>query len=175
MRVRSAVEADVDRMLELMIGLAKYEGYFDAFSVTRESILDKGFRPSALFDTLVVEIDGCVVAYAVTYVIPWTYTLRPKVVLKELFVDVEFRASGAGRLLFNAVVDKARQLGSNEVAWTVLTGNEKAEQFYRKLGGRPDEKWNNWMFKVDSRCPSRLSGGASATVASPSCSNDRAL
>lgn len=149
MRVRLAEERDVDRLLELMRGLARFEEYIDDFAVTRESVLEHGFGEERLFTALVSEQDDDLVGMAVVYTIPWTYTLRPKVVLKELFVEESARNLGAGKALMAAVVSHARSIGAAEVIWTVMDGNSAAEGFYRSLGASPDLKWNNWSLNLD--------------------------
>ncbi len=149
MRVRLAEERDVDRLLELMRGLAWFEEYIDDFAVTRESVLEHGFGEERLFTALVSEQDDDLVGMAVVYTIPWTYTLQPKVVLKELFVEESARNLGAGKALMAAVVSHARSIGAAEVIWTVMDGNSAAEGFYRSLGASPDDKWNNWALSLD--------------------------
>ncbi len=137
MFVREATQADVNRMLELMTKLAKFEDYIDGFAVTKESVLNNGFGPNACFHTIVVEDADRVIGLAVTYVVPWTYSLRPpKLVLKELFVEEGERGSGAGRLLFDAVVNRAHELGSDEIAWTVFFWKQQGRAFL------PRCRWN---------------------------------
>lgn len=150
MHVRLAVPEDTDRLLELMEGLARYEDYIDQFAVTRESILEHGFGDRRLFTAFVAEHGDDLVGMAVTYPIQWTYTLRPKLVLKELFVVEAARNMGAGKALMAAVTAHARSIGASEVIWTVMTGNAAAESFYRSLGGLPDRKWNNWTLNLDT-------------------------
>lgn len=149
MRVRLAERTDVDRLLELMRGLARFEEYIDDFAVTRESVLDHGFGEGRLFTAFVAEEDDDLVGMAVAYTIPWTYTLRPKVVLKELFVVEAARNLGAGKALMAAVVSHARSIDAAELIWTVMEGNREAEGFYRSLGASPDHKWNNWSLNLD--------------------------
>ena len=149
MLVRLAVPEDTDRLLELMIGLAKYEEYIDEFAVTRESILEHGFGDERLFTAFVAEHDDNLVGMAVTFPIHWTYTLRPKLVLKELYVDEAARSLGAGKALVEAVTAHAKSMNAAEVIWTVMTGNTAAEYFYRSLGASPDSKWNNWTLNLD--------------------------
>ena len=150
MHVRPAVPEDTDRLLELMRGLARYEDYIDQFAVTRESILDHGFGDERLFTAFVAEHENDLIGMAVTYPIHWTYTLRPKLVLKELFVVDSARNMGAGKALMVSVIAHARSMGASEVIWTVMTGNAAAEKFYRSLGGLPDRKWNNWTLRLDT-------------------------
>lgn len=149
MRVRLAERTDVDRLLELMRGLARFEEYIDDFAVTRESVLEHGFGEGRLFTAFVAEEDDDLVGMAVAYTIPWTYTLRPKVVLKELFVVEAARNLGAGKALMAAVVSHARSIDAAELIWTVMEGNREAEGFYRSLGASPDHKWNNWSLNLD--------------------------
>ncbi|GAB5373846.1 MAG: hypothetical protein AcusKO_03080 [Acuticoccus sp.] len=85
---------------------------------------------------------------AVTYVVPWTYTLRPKLVLKELFVAEGGRGRGIGRSLMECVRGQAREVGADHFSWTVMKGNTRAEAFHRALGGRPDAKWENWVAEI---------------------------
>ena len=151
MRVRSAEKRDVDRLLELMRGLARFEEYIDDFAVTRESVLEHGFGDARLFTAFVAEQDDDLVGMAVVYTIPWTYTLSPKVVLKELFVEEEARNSGVGKALMAAVISHAESIGAAELIWTVMDGNREAEGFYRTLGTSPDLKWNNWSLRLPAK------------------------
>lgn len=151
MRVRLAEPGDVDGLLELMRGLARFEEYIDDFAVTRESVLEHGFGEGRLFTAFVAEEEDDLVGMAVVYTIPWTYTLRPKVVLKELFVVEAARNLGAGKALMAAVVSYARSIDAAELIWTVMEGNREAEGFYRSLGASPDLKWNNWSLNLDTK------------------------
>ena len=150
MRVRLAVPKDADRLLELMRELARFEDYINEFAVTRESILEHGFGDALLFTAIVAEHEDDLVGMAVTYPILWTYTLRPKLVLKELYVVEAARNMGTGKALMEAVISHARSIGAAEIIWTVMSGNTAAEGFYRSLGGYSDSKWNNWVLSLDA-------------------------
>jgi len=151
MQVREARPDDADRLFELMQGLAKFEDYFDAFSVSKDSIRRYGFGDGALFKAFVAEAGERVCGMAITYVVPWTYTLRPKLVLKELFIEDDARSRGAGKKLFAAIANYAESIGAGEVVWTVMAGNTLAEQFYQSVGGTPDPKWQNWTLSLEGR------------------------
>ena len=149
MRVRLAVPKDADRLLELMRELARFEDYINEFAVTRESILEHGFGDALLFTAIVAEHEDDLVGMAVTYPILWTYTLRPKLVLKELYVVEAARNMGTGKALMEAVISHARSIGAAEIIWTVMSGNTAAEGFYRSLGGYSDSRWVNWSMCLD--------------------------
>ena len=146
--VRDYEQADTAALLDLMQSLAQFEGYIDEFAVTKAELIEHGLGPDALFHAFVAEKHGTLVGMAVTYIVPWTYTLRPRLVLKELYVAEQARGTGTGRALMAKVLDRAVALDADTVAWTVMDGNTAAEYFYRSLGGRPDQKWNNWKLCV---------------------------
>ena len=91
--IRRAAAPDASQLLALMRGLARFEGYDDRFAVIEEALLERGFSPDRPpeFTAWVAELHGALVGYAVIYVIPYTFDLRPTVVLKELFIDERAR------------------------------------------------------------------------------------
>ncbi|NRP19621.1 hypothetical protein LPJGGPFB_02878 [Ensifer adhaerens] len=148
--VRPFDHRDVPKVLELMRGLAVFEGYIDRFAVTEQDLIDHGLCDTPRFGVLVAELDGRVIGIAVHYAIPWTYDLKPTVVLKELFVEDGARSSGAGAALIAALKRHAAAIGAPRINWTVLAGNEPAKRFYRRQGGSPDELWEPWTMATSS-------------------------
>ncbi len=147
--VREFCASDGPQLLELMRKLAQFEGYLDQFEVTVESLVQNGLGPEATFNAFVAAIDAAegeatLLGMAVTYVVPWTFSLTPNLVLKELFVTSDARGRGVGRMLFAAVIEQARQIGAGRIRWTVLANNESAKKFYRSFGARADPEWENW-------------------------------
>lgn len=142
-RVREALRTDIPELLRLMRELAQFEGYAEAFAVTARELEERGFSEQPQFRArLAVEGEpGRVAGMAVYYVIPFTYDLRPTLVLKELYVDAEWRGAGVGAQLLRAVAGDARRLGCGRMRWDVMKGNEAAEGFYRRLGGKRESYW----------------------------------
>ena len=132
-----------------------FEGYADRFAVTESDLIQRGLSPSsdAQFIAWVAEQDVTLLGYAVIYVIPFTFDLRPTVVLKELFVSQSVRESGYGKELFAAVIDYARGIDARLVRWQVLPSNEKAKGFYRRQGGEIDVGWESWVLDVAGSMP----------------------
>lgn len=149
--IRRAVASDASQLLSLMRGLARFEGYDDRFAVTVEALLERGFSPDRApeFTAWVAELDGVLVGYAVIYVIPYTFDLRPTVVLKELFIDERARGRNFGHGLMNAVIEHARTLNARLIRWQVLPDNTAAQNFYRRHGAGVDADWENWFIDLD--------------------------
>lgn len=150
--IRLATACDVAPLHELMLDLAAFEGYSDEFAVSADDLLRLGFRPDHEpdFDCVVAEMNGALAGYALTYVIPFTYDLRPSVVLKELFVRPEFRSQGLGSQLFATVVEQSRVRNARLLRWQVLPSNHSAKRFYLRHDGRPDRQWESWVRVLDN-------------------------
>ncbi|WP_029040670.1 GNAT family N-acetyltransferase [Cucumibacter marinus] len=143
--VRPFTRPDVPQLHDLMLALADFEGY--DLAVTPDDIIKRGLGTSPQFEALVAHREGSdmLLGMAVTYLIPYTYSLKPTMVLKELYVTEEARGAGVGEALFNAVKARAAAGDCGQLIWTVVPWNEKAKLFYAKLGGRPEEQWQSWV------------------------------
>jgi GNAT superfamily N-acetyltransferase len=149
--IRRAVADDAPQLLALMRKLAQFEGYDDRFAVTVKDLLERGFssqRPPE-FTAWLAELDGAPVGYAVIYVIPFTFDLRPTVVLKELFIDEAARGRRFGHELMSAVIAHARSLGARLIRWQVLPDNAAAKSFYGQHRAEMDGAWENWFIDLD--------------------------
>ena len=151
MIVRPARASDVPQLLALMHALAEFEGYRDRFAVTETDLVERGFaaqREPQFQAWVAANASDQLVGYALTYLIPFTFDLRPTMVLKELFVAAEHRSSGVGRELYTAVLDHGRAVGARLLRWQVLPGNEAAIRFYRSFGATIDAAWDNWVLEL---------------------------
>ena len=149
--VRPFTPDDIDAVWHLMRALAVFEGYIDDFAVTPEDLLASGFGPAPPFGILVAVKDGAIAGIAVHYRIPWTYDLRPVLVLKELFVAEAFRGQGVGLTLFAGLRVHAKEIGASALRWTVLPGNTAAKRFYAGQGGARDVAWEHWTLPLPAR------------------------
>ena len=147
--IRPFERRDVGAVLVLMRALAVFEGYADKFRVTEADIVEHGLGPSPRFGVFVAEVDGAIVGIAVHYLTPWTYDLKPVVVLKELYVAEAARGMSVGHALVKRLRDHAVGIGASAIKWTVLQSNMPAKAFYRSLDGRADEMWELWQMTID--------------------------
>lgn len=150
--IRPFATRDVPALFELMKALARFEGYIDGFSVTEDILYQALTEKRPAFTAFVAEQQCTLVGYAVCYTIPFTYDLRPTVILKELYVSKAARGTGAGQALFDRVKLAAQTEGAARLQWLVLPDNHAAKQFYVKQGGKVDPNWEHWELPVLSPC-----------------------
>ncbi|WP_244160629.1 GNAT family N-acetyltransferase [Phytopseudomonas punonensis] len=141
-------------LLELMRELAEFEDYLDDFKIDEQALLSRAFGPHAQCEVLVADLDGNVAGYAVVLEIPFTFDLRPTLLLKELYIRERHRRTGLGQALMQRVAMLAQRKGARRLKWDVLRGNERAQAFYGRLGGKPDSKWV--AYRMDRQAIERL-------------------
>ena len=126
--VRSFDKADVPELIQLMRGLARFEGYIDDFRVAEQDLIEHGLGSQRRFEAFVAQESGAgpLLGMAVVYLIPWTYDLRSTMVLKELFVTDAARGRGLGKALMKHVARRAAEQGCPRLLWTVLHSNNAA-------------------------------------------------
>lgn len=150
--VRRAGQHDATALLALMRELARFEGYLDQFSVSEKDLLERGLGDTSQqeFTAFVAESgNGALLGHALVYMVPFTFDLRPTLVLKELYVDSSTRGTGIGQALMATVMVEGKTQGCARLKWDVLPGNLPAQAFYRSLGGAPDTHWQGWIRCLD--------------------------
>lgn len=139
--IRHFEQRDVVKLLNMMKQLATFEDYIDDFKVTEDYLSCHGLGENKQFYALVAEVDGKVSGYACYYFIPFTYHLKPKMILKELFISDGARGLGLGGQLFEALKREAQKQACCQIEWTVLPENDQAQAFYQKHAAAHDDKW----------------------------------
>lgn len=146
--VRRARTSDSTKLLVLMRELARFEGYIEQFCVTEDDLLERGLCDGSsqqFFAFVAAAGNGELLGYALVYVVPFTFDLRPNLILKELYIKETTRGVGIGHALMAAVLGFANELGCGRLKWDVLPGNTAAQAFYRSIGGAPDTDWESWI------------------------------
>lgn len=134
-QIRRAVPGDAEAIIGLINELSAFVED-PPTRLTAEDIRADGFGPDAWFDCLVVEQDGRLCGYAITYPGFSTDHGGRGVHLADLYVDPALRGGGLGRALMAAVARDALSRGAVWVVWDVWVKNHTAEAFYTAIGGQ---------------------------------------
>lgn len=140
--IRRARKEDCPRILELIKGLALYEKAPDEVTVAPEHFEESGFGPSPVWWAFVAEADGHVVAFALWYIRYSTWKGQ-RMYLEDIYVEPEMRGHKIGAMLFERLIEEAKELGLHGMVWQALDWNEPALNFYRKYGATLDYEWVN--------------------------------
>jgi GNAT superfamily N-acetyltransferase len=141
--IRKAVEADCDRMMELIQELAVYEKEPEAVTVSKEHFEQSGFGPNPVWWAFVAEMDGQVQGFALYYIRYSTWKGQ-RMYLEDLLVTEALRGRGAGKMLVDRLLEECKTKGYSGLVWQVLEWNEPAINFYKKFSGvKFDKEWVN--------------------------------
>ena len=139
--IRAATPDDVGAMLALMYELAEFEKLTHLFIATEDGLRDAlfGARPSA--EAIVAERDGKMIGYALFFHNYSTFLGRRGLYLEDLYVQPTERGTGLGSkmLRYLAALAVERQCGRFE--WSVLDWNQRAIDFYQKMGATVLPDW----------------------------------
>jgi GNAT superfamily N-acetyltransferase len=151
--IRKATGADSKAVIELIIGLAKFEHLKPPDSRAKIRLV-KDIFGRKLAEVFVATLGGTFVGYALFFYTYSSFLARPTLYLEDIFVRDNSRRLGVGRALFMRCVEEAARHGCGRVEWQVLTWNWKAMKFYEKLGARKVEDFR--LFRLDRERMRRL-------------------
>lgn len=138
--IRKAEERDVSGILRLVKELATFEREPLAVINTEERMLSDGFGKNPSFISFVAEADNEMAGMAVFYFAYSTWKGR-YIYLDDIIVTEKFRKHGVGKLLFDKIIEFAKENNANQLRWHVLNWNEPAIHFYEKYKADMDPDW----------------------------------
>ncbi len=145
--IRKARKEDCPRLLELIKELAVYERAPEDVTVTLEHFEESGFGKKPVWWTFVAEADGVILGFALYYIRYSTWKGQA-MYLEDILVTEKARGNGIGKMLFDRLIEEAREKKFNRIIWQVLEWNEPAINFYKKYNASMDGEWLNCSLYV---------------------------
>ena len=132
--IRKAVKEDCKRLMELIHELAVYEKAPDEVTVSLAHFEESGFSENPVWWAFVAEADGMVQGFGL-YFIRYRTWKGQYMFLEDFIVAEEFRGKGIGKLLFDRLIEEAKERRFKGMVWQVFDWNEPAINFYKKYDG----------------------------------------
>ena len=146
-KIRRAIKEDCPRLLELVQELATYERAPDEVTVTLEHFTESGFGEKPVWWAFVAEVERKIAGFALYYVRYSTWKGQA-MYLEDILITTDMRGKGIGKLLFDRLIEEAREKKFNRIIWQVLDWNEPAINFYKKYNADIDAGWLNCSIYV---------------------------
>ncbi|MGH2646894.1 MAG: GNAT family N-acetyltransferase [Ginsengibacter sp.] len=132
--IRKAEKKDCERLMELIYQLAVFERAPQEMTVPLDHFEESGFGENPVWWAFVAEVDERVEGFALFYIRYSTWKGR-RMYLEDILVNEELRGKGIGKLLFDKILEEAKERELNGIVWQVLDWNEPAINFYKKFAG----------------------------------------
>ncbi|CAN5252990.1 GNAT family N-acetyltransferase [soil metagenome] len=154
--IRKAVKGDCASILQLIRELAVYEKAPDAVVVSLDHFIESGFGEKPVWWAFVAETPspahnqpGAIIGFALYYIRYSTWNGQ-RMYLEDILVTNEHRGKGIGKLLFDQLIEEAKEKKLNGMAWQVLDWNEPAINFYKKYPGvNFESEWMNCTYRIE--------------------------
>jgi GNAT superfamily N-acetyltransferase len=156
-RIVPATREAIPLIRELILELAEYERALPGEApVTEKDLADTlfGERPAA--EVLIAYLGDEPAGFALFFHNYSTWLGKRGIYLEDLFVRPPARKHGVGFALLRQLARIALERDCGRLDWSVLTWNELAISFYKRIGARHMDDWTTF----------RLTGDALARVAS---------
>ena len=140
--IRRAKKSDCVRLLELIQELAVYEKAPEEVTVTLAHFEESGFGENPVWWGFVAEVSGVLVGMALYYIRYSTWKGQ-RMYLEDILVTEEMRGKKIGSLLFDQLIQEAKEKKLKGMNWQVLDWNEPAINFYKKYNASFDPEWVN--------------------------------
>ena len=149
--IREATKEDIGTLYNLILGIARFHNQEEFVITDEEEMLRSGFLENPKFGALLAEFDNEIAGY-LSYT--WNYSIWngcDYMNLDDLFVWEKYRGHKVGLTLMETARDICIDKNVNLIRWEVETENDKAIEFYNKLGASMNEKGIfRWNFKASS-------------------------
>lgn len=147
MQIRAAKLGDEQAIFSLIKELALYEKAPEQVSNSAEQLSQDLFK-SFICEAIVAEENKEIVGFALFYTAYSTW--KGKILyLEDFYVKEKHRNKGIGNMLFEKVVEIAKDKKVKRMDWQVLEWNALAMGFYEKKEAELSSEWVNGRLYFD--------------------------
>ncbi len=140
-KIRPARVEDVPLILSLIRELADYEHLSGEVAATEADLRRTLFGERPYAETLIGELDGAAVGFALFFHNYSTFLAKPGIYLEDLYIKPAYRGKGFGSRMLAYIAALAGERNCGRFEWSVLDWNAPAIRTYEKLGAAPMKDW----------------------------------
>lgn len=140
LRFRQATPADTASIFALVKANIAHDGTLDAFNGSMDALAHHLFQQNYA-EVLIAEQDAQPVGLALFCTTYSTFLTKPGLFVEDLFVMPEYRGQGIGKGLLAQLAEQVLARDYGRLEWRVRTWNQKAIDFYGKVGATILADW----------------------------------
>lgn len=144
--IRPAKIQDCPQIFSMIQELAEFEKLSHAVVGSASDLEHHLFGPRPVAEVLIAEaLDDSpnrrTLGFALFFHSFSTFLTKPGIYLEDLYVRPDSRSLGVGIALLRQLAHIALQRNCGRMEWSVLNWNQRAIEFYLKLGAKPQSEW----------------------------------
>lgn len=147
--IRPARPGDEAAIHGLIRELAQYEKLLHEVVADAADLRKTLFGKKPAAESLVAELGGTIVAFALYFHTYSTFEGRRGLYLEDLYVKTEHRGRGIGSALLRQLAQLALQRNCARFEWAALDWNDPAIRVYRGIGAKSMAGWST--FRLDGK------------------------
>ncbi|MFO7304362.1 MAG: GNAT family N-acetyltransferase [Gammaproteobacteria bacterium] len=147
--IQPALPEDAPIILSLIRELAEFERLLDQVTATEAQLREQLFERRAA-EVVLARAGTEVAGFALFFHNFSTFLARPGLYLEDLYVRPSFRGQGCGAALLRYLARLAVERGCGRFEWSVLNWNQRAIDFYERLGAKPLDEWTTYRVSGDA-------------------------
>jgi GNAT superfamily N-acetyltransferase len=147
--LREATKKDIPAIINLIKELAEYEKAPHEVTITPEQLIADGFSENPLFWIILAEENQQIIGMSFYYIRYSTWKGKC-LYLEDIIVSEKHRGKGAGKLLFEETLKRAKLMQAKLMVWQVLDWNKPAIEFYKKYNAEFDDEWVNCKIRLEN-------------------------
>lgn len=140
-KISKAREKDFEKILNLIIELAKFEKLDPPKDKAVKRLFKDSFGKKPAFKILIAKEGKEIIGYAFYFFTYSSFVAKKTLYLEDIFITETKRSLGIGKLFFKELVNIAQKEKCGRMEWCVLDWNKNAIEFYNKLGAKPLGDW----------------------------------
>ncbi len=145
--IREIIKSDCKQLLDLVYELAVYERAPEQVTVTLEHFEESGFSANPVWWGFAAIENNKIIGFVLYYVRYSTWKGQ-RMYLEDFLVTEKARGRGVGKLLFDKLIEEAKEKKFNGIVWQVLDWNEPAINFYKKYNTKIENEWLNCSIEI---------------------------
>jgi GNAT superfamily N-acetyltransferase len=141
LKIRNARPEDTGLILQMIKELADFEQLLDQVATDEPTLYQSLFQDSKGPEVLIAEENSHPVGFVLFFHNFSTFLGRKGIYIEDLYIRSEYRGKGYGELLLKEICALGEKRNCGRIEWWVLDWNERAINFYKKIGAIPMSEW----------------------------------
>jgi ribosomal protein S18 acetylase RimI-like enzyme len=134
LKINKTESSDIPQILAMIREFAEYENLSEYCKVTSESLQNVLFGENSFVQSLIAFADETPIAYAIFFPHFASFKGQRGIYLEDIYIKTKFRRFGIGEKMLRKIAEIGKAQNASRIDFQVSDTNEKAINFYKKLG-----------------------------------------